>query len=97
MKLPNWVKIPDRINACNKSLSWFVRFYNFATFDLGNEGSRCHCCLFWRGYFLACSMLVVPMLLCILSLPRTAVGWFGIQTFILWMSMKVSEFGEKLD
>ena len=95
LKLPHWVKLPDQVNACNKSKSWFVRFYNFATWDMGSEGSRCHCCLLWRGYFIAVAMLVTPLCLCLLSLPRSAAVWFVTEALVLWVAMKVSEFGEK--
>ena len=96
-KLPKWLKLPDQVNACNKRKSWFLRFYYFASFDMGSEGSRCHCCIFWRGYLIAVSMLVVPLLLCLLSLPSVAGTWFFIESLLLWMAMKVSEFGQKFD
>lgn len=94
-KVTNWLKIPDRVNACNKAKSWFLRFYDYATWDMGSEGQRCHCCIFWRGYFIALTMAVVPLLLCLLSLPRVAAIWFVLEVAILWGAMKISEFGEK--
>ena len=83
--------IKSRFDACNTKESLFLRMYQFLTFDMGSEGSRCHCCIFWRGMFFSLALWILPV--CVF----VDLGWLAalaitiLEAGVLISFMKVTE------
>lgn len=86
-----WKFVKSRFYACETKESLFVRMYNFLTFDMGSEGSRCHCCIFWRGGALALALASMPVSALVTVGWQTALGVALLEAFTLLAFMKVSE------
>ena len=86
-----WKFIKARFNACNTKESLFVRMYNFLTFDMGSEGSRCHCCIFWRGGALALALAALPVVTLVMVGGLAAFSIALLEAFTFLAFMKVSE------